>query len=74
MRDRTHATWGVGTTGAAGPEPSDGKAVGTVFVAVDADGVSQVRELSLRGDRTAIRRAAVAAALRLLGDCAGMPS
>ncbi len=74
VRDRTHATWGVGTTGAAGPEPSDGKAVGTVFVAVDADGVSQVRELSLRGDRTAIRRAAVAAALRLLGDCAGMPS
>ncbi|MEV0847067.1 CinA family protein [Streptomyces sp. NPDC049954] len=28
------ADWGLATTGVAGPEPQDGKAVGTVFVAV----------------------------------------
>lgn len=34
VRRATGATVGVATTGVAGPEPSEGKAVGTVFVAV----------------------------------------
>jgi nicotinamide-nucleotide amidase len=29
------ADWGIATTGVAGPDPQDGHAVGTVFVAVD---------------------------------------
>ncbi|MGW6061559.1 CinA family protein [Streptomyces sp. NPDC055189] len=29
------ADWGIATTGVAGPDPQDGQAVGTVFVAVD---------------------------------------
>ncbi len=33
-RERCGATWGLATTGVAGPTPQDGIAVGTVFVAV----------------------------------------
>lgn len=57
---------GVATTGVAGPDPQDGRAVGTVFVAVAADERVWVRELSLTGDRAAIRAGTVAAALALL--------
>jgi nicotinamide-nucleotide amidase len=59
-------TWGVATTGVAGPEPSEGKPVGTVHVAVAGpDGVT-TQELSLHGDRRLIREQAVDAALSLL--------
>lgn len=68
------STWGVGTTGAAGPEPSDGKPVGTVYVAVSGPGVDEVVELRLDGDRAAVRGASVAAALTLLAQCCGMAS
>ena len=36
VRERLGATYGVAVTGVAGPEPQDGQAVGTVFVAVAA--------------------------------------
>jgi nicotinamide-nucleotide amidase len=65
-RLRLGATWGVATTGNAGPASSEGKPVGTVFVAVAGPGASSVRELSLSGDRNEIRRAATAGALSLL--------
>jgi nicotinamide-nucleotide amidase len=58
--------WGVATTGVAGPEPQDGAAVGTVFVAVAGPAWSTVREHHFDGDRSAIRVAAVGAALDLL--------
>ena len=51
IRLRLGATWGVATTGNAGPEPSEGKPVGIVFIAVAGPGASAVRELSLSGDR-----------------------
>ena len=57
---------GVATTGVAGPDPQDGHPVGTVFVAVAADGQVVVRELSLVGDRATIRARTVDAALDLL--------
>ena len=56
---------GVATTGVAGPDPQDGQPVGTVFVAVACGDVVQVRRLALEGDRWAIRRACVEAALDL---------
>ncbi|SHN25262.1 CinA family protein [Actinacidiphila paucisporea] len=62
VRRRLGADWGAATTGVAGPEPQDGRPVGTVFVAVAGPGgVAEVAELRLSGDRTAIRRASVAA-------------
>ncbi|MEP6856090.1 MAG: nicotinamide-nucleotide amidohydrolase family protein [Pedococcus sp.] len=69
------ADLGVGTTGVAGPDPQDGKQVGTVFVAVArsaqaADQV-EVRELSLIGDRAQIRAGTVTAALALVTEVVG---
>jgi nicotinamide-nucleotide amidase len=57
---------GVATTGVAGPDPQDGRAVGTVFVAVAAGGAVVVRELALAGDRASIRQQTVAQALDLV--------
>jgi len=75
---RCEATWGLAVTGVAGPEPQDGHPVGQVFVAVAAAGNGvQVRELSLLGDREAIRRQCTERAFDLLlvavadGDRAG---
>jgi nicotinamide-nucleotide amidase len=60
------ATWAVSTTGVAGPDPSEGKQVGTVYIAVAGpDGVMS-RRLALEGDRAAIRRDAVVEGLSLL--------
>jgi len=64
-RERCESTWGLATTGVAGPNPQDGKPVGMVFIAVSGP-ASAVEQLSLSGDRPGIRRAAVAAALALL--------
>jgi nicotinamide-nucleotide amidase len=62
------ATWGIGTTGVAGPTPQDGIAVGTVFVAVAGPNPA-TRRLALDGGRPEIRVATVEAALRLLWEC-----
>ena len=66
VRLRLGATWGIATTGNAGPDSSEGKPVGMVFIAVAGPDTSIVRELSLSGDRVAIRRSTTAAALSLL--------
>ncbi|WP_374058172.1 CinA family protein [Marinitenerispora sediminis] len=61
------ATYGLAVTGVAGPEPQDGRPVGTVFVGVAGpDDQVTVRELRLGGDRAGIRRATVESALRTL--------
>ena len=59
------ASIGIATTGVAGPEPQDGRAVGLVYVAVvDADG-GAVQEHYFAGDRQQIRAQATLAALSL---------
>ncbi len=60
------ATWGVATTGVAGPDPQDGKDVGTVHVAVAGPEGAWVDSPRLTGDRAAVRGATVTAALELL--------
>ena len=65
-RLRLGATWGIGTTGNAGPDSSEGKPVGEVYIAVAGPGTSSVRELMLSGDRDEIRRSTASAALSLL--------
>jgi nicotinamide-nucleotide amidase len=65
-RRRCVSDWGLATTGVAGPDPQDGKPVGTVFVAVAGPSGSTVRELTLSGSRAEIRAATVTAALALL--------
>ncbi len=68
VRELCRATYGLATTGVAGPDRQHGKAVGLVYVAVagpDGTAVEQL-DLAVAGDRAAIRAAAVTAALRLL--------
>ncbi len=68
VRERLSATWGIGVTGVAGPDPQDGRPVGTVFLAAVGprrDGET-VSELELSGDRNSIRRQCVEHAVTLL--------
>ena len=66
VRERLGATWGLATTGVAGPDPQDGHPPGVFFVALAGPDGSRVKALALDGDRAAVRAAAVAAALALL--------
>ena len=65
-RERCGADWGLATTGVAGPDPQDGVAVGTVYVAIAGPGTEAVRQVDLDGDRLRIRAGAVEAVLALL--------
>jgi nicotinamide-nucleotide amidase len=66
---RLGATWGLGLTGVAGPDPQEGKPVGTLHIGLAAaGGEAQVRSQQLAGDRDRIRAAAVEAALSMLRD------
>jgi nicotinamide-nucleotide amidase len=68
-RDRLAATWGLGLTGVAGPDPQDGQPVGTVFIAIAGPSdPPTVVPLLLPGDREVVRSGAVEAALGLLCD------
>jgi nicotinamide-nucleotide amidase len=68
VRERCTATWGIGLTGVAGPDPVDGHAPGRVYLGISDGRRTEVAELDLPGDRDAIRRAAVDAAVAgLLG-------
>jgi nicotinamide-nucleotide amidase len=66
VRTRLGATWGLATTGVAGPEPQDGRAPGTVHVAVAGPDGVRTADLSLPGARAHVRAATVDAALTLL--------
>jgi nicotinamide-nucleotide amidase len=68
VRSLIGATYGLATTGVAGPDPVDGNPVGTVFVAVVGPGCSRVNALALSGDRTGIRAQSVLAVLMLLDE------
>ena len=66
VRTRLGATWGMATTGVAGPDRQEGQAVGTVWIALAGPAGATARLLDLSGDRTAIRQAACASVLQLL--------
>ena len=66
VRDRLGATYGLSTTGVAGPGPSEGKPAGTVHVAVAGPDDTWTTRLELTGDRDTIRTQTVAALLSWL--------
>jgi PncC family amidohydrolase len=75
---RLGATYGVATTGVAGPDAQDGHPVGEVWIAVSGPGHAWERGETVRGHalaptlgREGIRRATVAEALDLLLDDIG---
>lgn len=65
VRERLGATYGLATTGVAGPDPQDGHAPGEVYVGVAGPTGTGVGRLDLVGDRAAVRAGAVAGALRM---------
>ncbi|HWA67353.1 MAG TPA: CinA family protein [Mycobacteriales bacterium] len=67
VRSRLGATWGLAFTGVAGPQPQDGKPVGTVYVAVAGPRGTDVVSLLLSGEREVIRVASCREGLRALG-------
>jgi nicotinamide-nucleotide amidase len=72
-RNRCGASIGVGLTGVAGPDPQDGVAPGTVFIAAASERMVRTRALPGQDtptDRWKVRAAAVRAALDLLGEWA----
>jgi nicotinamide-nucleotide amidase len=57
------SSWGLSTTGVAGPDASEGKPVGTLFVGVSGPGFEKVFELSSVGDRRTLKERAAFLAL-----------
>ncbi len=68
VRGRLDATWGLATTGVAGPDHQEGRAVGTVWVAIAGPAGATARLLALGGDRAAIRQTSCDAVLELLAQ------
>lgn len=60
------ATWGIGLTGVAGPDPQDGIEPGVVHIGVSSPNVAEVRTIGYDGNRHQVRAAAVRTALDLL--------
>jgi nicotinamide-nucleotide amidase len=80
-RVRCQATWGLSTTGVAGPDPQHGIAPGTVYLAISgppeggspaAPARNVARRFVFSGGRAAIRSSTVAAALDLLAEFVGL--
>ncbi|MGW5259526.1 CinA family protein [Microbispora sp. NPDC004025] len=67
VRKLTDADYGLAVTGVAGPDPQDGKPVGTVHIALSGPGERVWhRDLRLTGDRESIRNTTCQEALKLL--------
>lgn len=54
VRAHTGASFGLATTGVAGPTEQEGKPVGTVFVGIAGPGLLEAVALELTGDRATI--------------------
>jgi len=66
VRTRLGATYGLGVTGVAGPDPQDGQPVGTVFLALAGPSEDVVAEHVFLGGRAEIRAQTVQVAVQLL--------
>lgn len=68
VREQFDADIGLATTGVAGPEPAEGKAVGIVFIALSTVEDTVAKLLRFDGTRQDIREATVAASLQLVAE------
>lgn len=71
---RLNTDYALSTTGVAGPEPHQGKAVGTVFIGVHTPQRTWAEEFKLSGNRDQIRQATVVAALSMLARALKEPA
>jgi nicotinamide mononucleotide (NMN) deamidase PncC len=65
-RALTGASWGVSTTGVAGPTDQEGKPPGTVFVGISGPGLLEAVQLDLEGDRETVQEQTCVQALEAL--------
>jgi nicotinamide-nucleotide amidase len=74
VRERFGTTYGLATTGVAGPTEQDGQPVGTVYVALAGPRKTFAVSLRLQGDRARIRRSTVLISLdSLRREILGLP-
>ncbi|KAI1073936.1 putative competence/damage-inducible protein CinA [Whalleya microplaca] len=67
--DGAQTTWGIGTTGVAGPDTQDGKPAGTVYIGVAGPGAARGwGPFCFPGSRERVREATVIEALSRLRD------
>lgn len=66
--DGGSAQVGVSTTGVAGPDPADGRPVGTVFIGISTPLGTRTVSLRASGDRSSIRAETVRRALRAVRE------
>ncbi len=66
VREIFSATIGLSTTGVAGPSTSEGKAVGTVFIAIVGEDFSEAKEFHFKGTRSEIKFQTADAAFEIL--------
>ncbi|HUW87595.1 MAG TPA: CinA family protein [Candidatus Paceibacterota bacterium] len=70
IRELLGSTWGISTTGVAGPGDADGVAAGTVWIAISGP-INQTTQLEVEGEREVVRNASVSSAIstfeRILG-------
>jgi nicotinamide-nucleotide amidase len=66
VRKRLDATYGIATTGVAGPGPADGQPQGTVYIALSGPAGAAGQRLDLAGGRAEVRAGSVRAVLSLL--------
>jgi nicotinamide-nucleotide amidase len=68
VRERCGATWGLATTGVAGPDSHGGQPPGTVWLGLASPSGATTRLRRLAGDRAAVRAGSVRAALEWLTE------
>ena len=68
VRQRFQTDLGISTTGVAGPDPSEGKAVGIVFIALATPTETVAKLLRVDGTRHRIRTATVNASLQFVTE------
>ncbi len=66
IRQKLHTNLGLGVTGVAGPEPHDGKPVGTVYIALSDEEKERVQHFVFEGSRSDIREKAALVALKMV--------
>ena len=74
VRDGLGATYGLATTGVAGPDPQDGHPPGEVYLALAGPGAVVFVALALVGDREQVRSEAVRRSLVFARDHLAGPS
>ena len=62
VRELLGSTWGIATTGVAGPGDADGLPAGTVWIAISGP-INQSTQLEVEGEREVVQKASLSSAI-----------